>query len=89
MEEFKKLNPDVPIWKRREAFLGPWIIPICIGYIIYFILWSLFWLLKWCIFSWIVPFVHWPLLCKIGMHKYRKDNQYSEDKICRVCKKLI
>lgn len=88
-KEMRKLNPDIPIWKRREALLSPLIIPIGIGYIIFAILYGIYWLIKWTLLSWISPFIYSPLLCKMGFHKYRAKHPGSDYYECRICQKEI
>jgi len=92
-KELKKLNPDIPIYERREAWLSPLAIPMAIGGAILFICYGVFFIFKWIFLSWMVTFIDWKWFCKIDFHKYRKTvdssgwvsnkNKYE----CKVCKK--
>lgn len=83
--ELKKINPDVPIWQRREILRSPLIILVMLGFMVYGILL----LFKWLVISWIYPFFNWTGFCKIGYHKYRRKGNFGKEHICRVCGKII
>lgn len=88
-KELKKLNPDIPIWKRREVLLSPLVIPIGVGYMIYFIFYAINWIIKWSLLSWIAPFIDWRYFCNIGFHKYRAKYPGSETYKCKICNKEL
>lgn len=62
---------DVPIWKRREAWLSPLAVLLVLGFIIFGISYGLYWFVKWLLFSWLRPFSDSEFLCRHGFHKYR------------------
>lgn len=66
-----KINPKVPIWKRKEAWRSPLAFIFIIGYVIYGIGYAIFWLLRFILFSWMRPLTKSTWLCKIGLHRWR------------------
>lgn len=88
-KELKKLNPDIPIYERREAWLSPLCIPLGIGAAIYCVFYGLFFIFKWLFLSWIVVFIDNKWFCSINLHKYRKisESTYRTEYKCKICNK--
>lgn len=86
-KELRKKNPDIPIWKRREAWISPLAVLLVIGYAIFGIGYAILWVLRLLLLSWMRPFTDAKWLCKLGLHKWRflnKNHEYTYH-YCKAC----
>ena len=82
-KELKKLNPDIPVWKRKELIQSPFIIFIGLGYVFAGIFFAVFMIIRFLFLSPIRGFTDAKWLCKLGVHKMRKYDHNSE--CCKIC----